>query len=210
MNAIRASSIGALWGVIGAVNLQVMAGGSAAGLLTISVPFLVLTGVFVSLVGHFVGEVPSRRRLPPATHSVPLTLLSSRSLSIAGLVTLLLPVVLAPRVQDARENARRTQCKNNLWQHSGSHAADFVRVDRDFNILDVSSCPSCSSPGAGIYFIIGSEEPRLYTGFESFVPQAVVVRAQLLLSAYKRGQRYQEIRSKFHREDLPLAAASRP
>src|SRR5688572_12498856 len=105
MNATRAISFGATWGVTGAIVLQVVSGVSDVGLLTFSIPFLVVVGVSLSLVAHFLAEILSPHHLPTHRQSVLLNLVSPNSLSIAAVVALLLPIVLAPAIQQARETA---------------------------------------------------------------------------------------------------------
>jgi hypothetical protein len=66
---------------------------------------------------------------------------------------------LLPAVEHARETARRSQCKNKLRQHSGSHP-ECVYVDRNLEVVSVYSCPLCSAAGAPLAVAFVSEEDR--------------------------------------------------
>jgi hypothetical protein len=88
-------------------------------------------------------------------------------------------------------------CVNHLWQHSGSHEADLVYVDRDTRILSVSSCPSCSRPEVGMQFIVEGREDESLT--QLMVPEATVLEATFDLRLYKADPEYKLIRASFSR-----------
>src|SRR5262245_34690125 len=119
-------------------------------------------------------------------------------MSTAGVLAVLVCLLL-PAVEQAREAARRTQCRNNLFQHSGWHPADIVSLDRSLNVLSVSSCPCCSDAAAGVYFVIESDERILVSGFETWIPRSVWHEVERQLTSFKQNRRYQDIRQSLSR-----------
>src|SRR5258708_7021283 len=89
----------------------------------------------------------------------------------------------------AREAARRTQCKNNLFQHSGWHHGDRATVGADGRVLSVHSCPLCCSSVSPIYYF-SSNGDLLNEADMSFETQ---FEARKKLLSYKSTPRYREI-----------------
>ncbi|HUG93320.1 MAG TPA: hypothetical protein VML55_20940 [Planctomycetaceae bacterium] len=107
---------------------------------------------------------------------------------------------VVPAAEEARELARLTPCRNVLFQHSGSHPCDLVSVDRDWRVVNVSSCPLCSNPDAPLaFFAVGEDGDCEWIGteVEVDVPDAVVSEARQRLEIYKRWPDYQRAREHY-------------
>lgn len=96
-------------------------------------------------------------------------------------------------VVPAREAARRSQCNNNLFQHSGWHPSDIVSLGQKGEVVSVSSCPLCNTSAAPtVYrstsgaFLIDAE----------LSPQTIAA-ARRELVRYKAEPRYRSIRRSF-------------
>jgi hypothetical protein len=125
------------------------------------------------------------------------------ALGLAVCVSAVLPAVIA-----AQDAARRAQVPNNLFQHSGSHEADLVQLDRNMRVISVSSCPLCNRRDAGAIFFVEGREGEPISLF--LVPEASVSEARLWLQRYKQSPRYQEIRNHFSHPSEPENARPDP
>jgi hypothetical protein len=120
-------------------------------------------------------------------------------------------LALTPAVHDAREEARRSACTNNLFQHSGAHGWDTVILDRDGNITAVSSCPLCAVPEGfplldAEFYREGREPERIPP---VLIPESIRQATRARLNEYKRADWYRWLRDSFspHSASQPIAAA---
>lgn len=97
-------------------------------------------------------------------------------------------------ISPAREAARRTQCKNELFLHSGSCLGDSVTLDADGRVLSVYSCPVCCASVEPIYYR-NSNGDRLTEAELSF---DTILEARKRLLGYKSTPRFRDI-SERHR-----------
>ncbi len=106
-----------------------------------------------------------------------------------------------PYAIHCRAEARLTQCRNNLFQHSGSHLCDSVTVDENFNVIGVGSCPLCSHAPAGVSYSVGKPEKgyALFIRYirEDELPPSAIAEGQRHLYAFKAAPRYHELRKRF-------------
>jgi len=132
----RAVVSGLTIGAVGGIALA--AGLAASGALLVAVPFLAALGAafrlaLAALSGEWRAAHPS-----PLRHRVWRIENLATAVIVAATVSVLLPAA-----EQAREAARATKCRNNLFQHSGCHR-DFIVLNASLDFDHVWSCWCCS------------------------------------------------------------------
>lgn len=89
-------------------------------------------------------------------------------------------------VQPAREAARRVQCPNHLFQHSGQHPPR-VELDKNLQVVKVSACRLCIWNTPPSYYDVS--QTNQWVKPES-VPPSSVARAESLLEELKGTRPY--------------------
>jgi hypothetical protein len=115
-------------------------------------------------------------------------------LTITAVATLF--TMLLPEVAEARERARMSLCKNNMWQHSGYHGGEVVYLDDHARVTSVSSrCPLCSASGAPVYFTFESDEDRQAAlAGQHFISSETALDASLRLERIHATSKHQRFR----------------
>ena len=105
-------------------------------------------------------------------------------LTAALVVTILVGVT--PAINRARAAARQTHVRNNLKQHSGSHA-DVVYLDSEMQVVRVSICPVCSRPDTEVFFYVDSgDQTHLHNASDPAIPIDTFLRAQEMIEQSKQ------------------------
>ncbi len=152
VNAKRALCSGLTIGAVGGVVLCLVLGTLEP--VYLAVPFFAIVGMVLRL---FLALSGSRRGRKPAPLSF--TICGGENLGTSVLVAALL-VVLAPAINEARDAARRSQCRNNLRQHSGCHP-DCIILDQSLGLEGVRVCPGCTAPEKPPFVVVRGDAGEL-------------------------------------------------
>ncbi len=129
-----------------------------------------------------------RRRAPPS-----ICFFAVIFASVSGGSFALWTHVIAP----AREAARRSQCENNLFQHSGWHPCAFVSLGQDEKVFAVGCCPLCYTSEAPI----GFRGPGGAVLDEAGLRPETVDEARKRILIYQSEPRYRRLRVGFGRDE---------
>jgi hypothetical protein len=105
-------------------------------------------------------------------------------------------ITVAPRIEEAREVARRSQCKNYLFSHSGSHCS-IIYFDRNLEPVRVWSCPLCSSLGAPSRFAFLTDDDRREAALRGRIPSnSAAFRAAQMLNSVNNSPEFSRFRDR--------------
>ncbi|TWU12763.1 hypothetical protein CA54_15880 [Symmachiella macrocystis] len=152
--------------------------------MVVPTPFCAFVGAVISVLIYglaILARVPIR-------HSALWQLTAIETWLTAVLVVAIL-VGVSPAINRARAAARRTHVRNNMKQHSGSHA-DAVYLDSEMQVVRVSICPVCSRPDTEVFFYVDSgEQPHLHNASDPAIPIDTFLRAKQMIEQSKQNPR---------------------
>jgi hypothetical protein len=133
----RSLKIGALIGA--ALSLIFIPAGLGEALPVLIPFFIAVGGLTAGILKFFVRmNITKAQALPVKTD---LTFLEH--FFYTSLLVMIIVFGLIPTINEARESARRSPCKNNLYNFSHACRGEFVILDQEGQIDRISSCPVC-------------------------------------------------------------------
>lgn len=176
VHAKRALYRGLTIGAVGGLVLCLAIG--TLGPVHLSVPFFAVVGAVLRLLLASTGPGRARKSAP-----LSFTICGAENLATSILMAALL-VVLVPAINEARDTARRSQCRNHLHQHSGCHP-DCIILDESLEFSGIFCCPWCTWFGTPPYLVTqGTDGQFPMPDVEHGIPSL----ASLQLASWKLGR----------------------
>ncbi len=174
-------------GFIGAILSAILIPIGLFQAMVVPTPICAFVGAVISVLIYGLA-ILARVLTRPIWHSALWQLTAIETWLTAVLVVAIL-VGVTPAINRARAAARRTHVRNNMKQHSGSHA-DVVYLDSEMQIVRVSICPACSRADTEVFFYVDSgEQPHLYNATDPAIPIDTFLQAKQMIVQSKQNPR---------------------